>query len=647
MLLLLSILRLSLAKAPDPWGRPSHPRAVAEPPKEWDDLFDSNTRYSFFWDETDQTATIQMQGSLRWKTVAKNVSSGWVSKALPKQAKFRIQLENGTRSSPIISSKPWYTPSDLAHLGTTKEASLAKTMGEITAAGENIYAASLTGGLTQISPDGVKNWTQFDGLPSDRVLAVSTDKDRVLVGTAEGMALIENGQVSKIWDEELSDLYVQSVAMFRNDYFAGTYRGLDKVQGYTLTNLLPKWSIFSLFVQEDGVMWIGYEGITRWANPDQYSTQEWPGNVYAIELSPTHLYLATQNKGVTSVTQEGTEIISTLEVTGLADDGKQLWMAAGAEGLRNQKGEQMKELTASVWSVEAQQNDLWLGTSSGVQRFTPETKTVRKYPFSSWASDQELNDLLPLKNGAFLAHKNGISIIGKPHPKAKLLQETIEEEILSILEKNEIIYAVGRQHLYALLDTGDIRTVSLRGKITASAWFLNRLWMATTAGIFSYQVEDDILDFVYDTNNITALSPSPNSLWGISTENELIDIMPTKSFVFDKIKLPLSLAPSGLALCVGTEDGVYRIWKGREEQIEDILLDQDKNVAMYAVAADDKQGCWVAGEDGSIGRLDTKGSASWLLLTDPELPKIKKIIPQGDQAWILTESGTWLISLEN
>lgn len=646
MILLLALLSSSFAKDPDPWGRPTHPRVVAEPPKEWSDLFDSETRYSFFWDEVDKKATIQMQGPLRWKTIAKDAASGWVSKNLPKDSKFRIQLQDAKRSSPLIEADPWYTPADLAHLGASKESSLAKTMGEITGNGSDIYAASLTGGLTQISAQGVKNWTTWDGLPSDRVLAVAAEKDRVLVGTAEGMALIENGQVSKIWDEGLSDLYVQSVGMFRNDYLAGTYRGLDRVQGSTLKNLLPKWSIFSILVEEDGVMWIGYEGITRWSVLEEHSTQEWPGNVYAIELSSTRLYLATQNKGVVSVTQEGTEVISELEVTGLTHDGKQLWMAAGSEGLLNREGEKTTEIKSSVWSVESQEEDLWMGTSYGIQRFTPETKAIRRYPISSWASDKKLNDILPRDNGAILAHTSGISIVAKPHPEAKTLQATIAEEVIELIEKDEFIYAIAKNNLYTLLEDGNVRKTPLRGKTTSATWFLNRLWIATTEGIFSYQVKEDILDFVYDTNNIKALASSPNSLWGVSTEGELVDIKPTKSFVFDKITLPLSLAPSGLALCVGTEDGVYRIWKGRDEPVEDILNDQDKNVAMYAVAADEKQGCWVAGEDGSIGRLDTKGYASWLRLTDPELPKITKIIPQGDQAWILTESGTWLISLE-
>ena len=646
MIILLSLLGLSFAKDPDPWGRPSHPRVVTAPPKEWSDLFEAETRYSFFWDEKELLATIQMQGTLRWRTIAQDVHSGWVSKDLPKNARFRIRLQDADRTSPLLKADPWYTPADLARLGKPKEASLSRTIGEITGNGEDIYAASLTGGLVHISSTGVKNWTRFDGLPSDRVLAVATEGDRVLVGTAEGMALIENNQVSTIWDEGLSDLYVQSVGISHDKYLAGTYRGLDRVQGSTIKNLLPRWSIFSILPQEDGAMWVGYEGITRWSVLDEYSTQEWPGNVYAIELTPTQLYLATQNKGVAAVTQEGTEIISDREVTGLAHDGEQLWMAAGAEGLLNRQGEKMEEVKSSVWSLESQGEELWLGTSYGIQHFIPKTKTLQRYPIAPWATEKELNDLLPRDNGAFLAHKAGITPIGKPHPAAQRFASAIGEEIIELIEKNGFIYAIGKKNLYTLLEDGNVRKTELRGSSTSATWFLSRVWISTTEGVFSYQVSQDQLEFVYDITDIIALSSSPNSLWGISSKGTLLDIKPTQYSVFDQISLPLSLAPSGLALCVGTEDGVYRVWKGRKKQVEDILNDQDKNVAMYAVAADENQGCWVAGEDGSIGRLDAKGSTAWLRLTDPELPSIKRIIPQGDQAWVLTASGTWLISLE-
>jgi ligand-binding sensor domain-containing protein len=321
-------------------------------------------------------------------------------------------------------------------------------------------------------------------------------------------------------------------------------------------------------------------------------------------------------------------------------------MAAGSKGLINRKGEATTEVADSVWSVESQDEHLFLGTSNGIQRFTPSSKELQRYSVSSWATDTELNDILPNEKGAFLAHKSGLSIIGKPHPKSATFKNKIKEEVIELIKDDDIIYAIGSQNLYTLSPNGTVKKNALRGKATSATWFLNRLWISTTEGIFSYQLETDLLDFVYDTSNITALASSPNSLWGVSDKGELIDIKPTKSFVFDKISSPLSIAPSGLALCLGTEDGVYRIWKGRAEQIEDILGTQDLDVAIYAVAADEKQGCWIAGEDGSIGRLDTKGYAAWLTLTDPELPKITKIIPQGDQAWILTEAGTWLVTLE-
>ena len=66
----------------DPWGRPTHARVVIEPPAELADLYAPERRFRFWWDDVGLTATIEIRGRLRWKTLATDVPLGWISDEL-------------------------------------------------------------------------------------------------------------------------------------------------------------------------------------------------------------------------------------------------------------------------------------------------------------------------------------------------------------------------------------------------------------------------------------------------------------------------------------------------------------------------------------------------------------------------------------
>ena len=54
----------------DPWGRPTHARVAIEPPASIEDLYATERRFRFWWDDTGTTATIEIRGKLRWRTLA-------------------------------------------------------------------------------------------------------------------------------------------------------------------------------------------------------------------------------------------------------------------------------------------------------------------------------------------------------------------------------------------------------------------------------------------------------------------------------------------------------------------------------------------------------------------------------------------------
>jgi len=377
---------IALLSAADPWGRPTHPRIVMKPPESWINLFDESAVFSLWWDKTENLATIEIQGKRRWKKLTTNAAPGWVSPRLPKITIFRITLENATRSSHILELDPTITPAMLSNLSVEKGATLCAVMGEI-ALDQNGYAfvASLGGGLVKSSDSGLQNITKWDGLPDDRVISVASAEDgRVLVGTAQGAALIQDNSVVRVWDNDLSDSYVQAVSFHQDSLLLGTYRGLDKITDSGVINVLPAWSIFSILAQDSDTVWVGYEGITKLHSDAEPETQTWPGNVYDIISENDQLFLASSEKGVIKVNNEGTQVLHPAQATALTHDGEQLWIAAGEDGLLLENGTRIDGQKAlpktSVWSVAAWKQQLWIGTEEGLYRWSPTSNHIQKFP---------------------------------------------------------------------------------------------------------------------------------------------------------------------------------------------------------------------------------------------------------------------------
>ena len=93
---------------------------------------------------------------------------------------------------------------------------------------EKIWVANANGGLAQLSKEGniEKRWTTWEGLPHNTVISVDAENKKLIVGTADGAALIENDSVTQMWNEELTHRYVQTVKINGEDIWLGAYHGL-------------------------------------------------------------------------------------------------------------------------------------------------------------------------------------------------------------------------------------------------------------------------------------------------------------------------------------------------------------------------------------------------------------------------------------
>ncbi len=102
------------------------------------------------------------------------------------------------------------------------------------------------------------------------------------------------------------------------------------------------------------------------------------------------------------------------------------------------------------------------------------------------------------------------------------------------------------------------------------------------------------------------------------------------------------MSSDGDMVCVGTLNGLERLMV-EDGTVSDLLDDRDDGVAMPAVAHDGAGGCWFAAEDGTVGRILADGRLLHSQLPDDAWPTA--LIPDGDFAWVLTERGSWRVSL--
>src|SRR5262245_58955689 len=85
-----------------------------------------------------------------------------------------------------------------------------------------------------------ENFTVANGMPDDKVFQAAVDGDRVWVGTENGLVLIENGKIQKVYKPEdgLVNRVVTGVAVdpASGDVWLSTFGGLSRFSGGEFKN---------------------------------------------------------------------------------------------------------------------------------------------------------------------------------------------------------------------------------------------------------------------------------------------------------------------------------------------------------------------------------------------------------------------------
>jgi ligand-binding sensor domain-containing protein len=215
-----------------------------------------------------------------------------------------------------------------------------------------------------------ENFTTANGLPDNHVFSVLVDGDRVWAGTENGLAVYENHAWKTYTTADgLAHRAVLSLALDRKtgDVWAGTMGGLSRISGgridsYTQLNSgLSNDVVYGVSVDGENVWTATAAGASRldlrtnqWS---LYNERNTPMNeiwVYAVNATPTKVYLAVWGSGVLELDQK----------TGRWDkyddpDGETEMVLFKDQGL-------IHEIVTSVSYVD---NILWAATYFGDSRY--------------------------------------------------------------------------------------------------------------------------------------------------------------------------------------------------------------------------------------------------------------------------------------
>jgi ligand-binding sensor domain-containing protein len=136
------------------------------------------------------------------------------------------------------------------------------------------------------------NYTTANGMPDEKVLAVTVDGDRVWAGTENGLVLIKHGRIERVFKpvDGLAHRVVTGIAVDHKtgDVWISTFGGLSRYSGgefhnYTnLTSGLANDIVYGIAIQNQYVWAATTAGVSR------YNTETGDWSIFSEKNAPMH-----------------------------------------------------------------------------------------------------------------------------------------------------------------------------------------------------------------------------------------------------------------------------------------------------------------------------------------------------------------------
>ena len=188
-------------------------------------------------------------------------------------------------------------------------------------------------------------------------------------------------------------------------------------------------------------------------------------------------------------------LIQDEDATQLALGVHGLWIAAGANGLVNGSGQRLGVAEGlsgpKVWSVAAQGQSIWAGTSGGLNQITlDETGQISKIwtqGISHTPVERTADAVLTQPKGLFFAGDSGVWSLGHAHRYANNLSVAAPSPTIQLLEHDNSIWAFGTQTAIQMNRKGQLSRINYAIAPSAIEIWNNPVWMATSNGVYRFQ----------------------------------------------------------------------------------------------------------------------------------------------------------------
>ena len=589
-------------QAADPWKRPEHARVVMQEPLSWKDLEKQQHAHRFWWDETEEFAEIQWLSPKGWKTIHKKAHVGWQSSAFSMGSRFRIKFPSSTRWSDTLRASLWLSPFDLQKMDNRKQCisritTLAKTQ-------YGLWGASIDGGLFLISDPKLRKFSSWDGLWDDRIISIDGQDDRLLVGSAGGVVLLQEEKVVQSWKEEFASPYIQSVSIQDDDLWIGSYKGLYRIRGGLFESKFRTESVFSISSFVRGETLVGYNGLQYFlASDERLSFSDW-GNIYDIAVSKdkNNIWLSSSQLGVIKIQNQQIYKIHKEKPNALYVDDQGLWMADKRGLFHPQQGWQTQ--FGEVFDLLEYEGDLWFSSETGVYQWGKTSTPYLACSYDEYPKEASLS----LNNTGLELHANTSLALGHP-PQQE--------------------WTKSQQSWHP---------VSLAGEWKDIVPLDSRIWSLNEEGVWVHNLTKDTHQLMYKRKNLKEIAISSLSVWGRTNEDELIRLTLGKETLLD-IPTIVKMSSGKNHICIGTKQGLFRISTKDEKEI------WYKKNHFPAVYSTPEGTCWFASSEGQVGWIDTQGNIQqWE--TPPRIGTIYSIHLQEKKGlWVYSSKGLWLLRM--
>ena len=488
---------------------PGHLRAVAAAPERLAEL-DGPRDARVWWDEgLVGPVDVEVGVEGRFKRAAKDAAPGVTLKKVPAGAVVRLRGADGALSEavPVVFT---LSPAGLARVGAPTTLSGAEVT-TVVPDEAGAWVGSWGGGLARVSHSDVTvwSWGRAEGLPSEVVLSVAIDGDRLWIGTAAGLALADGDGVIRVWDaaDGLVDPWVYAVAPDgAGGAWVGTDRGLGRIDaagGLTLS--AEDAPVLSLVVTPEGQGYAGGAGLMRLPVGDVVPGMDVGLNVLDLDVGAEGLSVATETEGLLHLSQG---LLTPIwrpaggAVFGLARAGSTLFAAAGTAGLiavddvmgpKHAWGAAEGLPNGAVLSVAlGPPGSLWVGTAEGLALFRVATQHAVVWPAPPLPAGRAASALLAGDDWVIVGGDHGLGAVGDlPRGWESLLM--VPGPVIALAQDGPWLYVVTQAGVWRAGRREAPRRWSLPAEAHHAVFSAGSLWVGGPKGLYRLDLGQDRL----------------------------------------------------------------------------------------------------------------------------------------------------------